>query len=716
MSIIQDIRDKYAKVSIALIALSLVGFLLMDRFAGKGSGGVDRSKTVGSVNGRSIAVEDFDQELQMNISGYERQGYTVDPSFRQNLVNNVWDQMIERSIMNSEADKLGIIIGKKEKGDIYFGDGAPQDFKNAGMDETGHYDAARAKKNIEQYLKSTQTTPDQRAQLQKYMDQLVEMRIREKYQSLFTNSANVARWFVEKEIADNSQIAKVNIVKSLYNSDSLFRDTTIKVSDKEIADYISSHKDSYKQDETRTINFILFSAQPTAADSAVAKTQLETLKPEFDTTKDVKLFLERNGSSFNDAFVSVKQISPTAKDELVKLTKNAVYGPYIDAGSFVLAKMIDSKTMPDSAKAKHILIATMNPQTQTATTPDSVAKARIDSIMNAVKKGASFDELAKKYSDDNQGPDGGSAAKGGDLGWFAQGMMVPEFNNFCFEHAVGAMDVVKTQFGYHLIQITGQKDNQPFYKIAYLDQKIAASQSTVDSAQQAANEFAGSVKDLKSFDDQYQKSLKAKGINKGIGANIKRTDGNISGLQGFARTFVKDIYSAKVGEVLKPVEIDNNWVVAVVTEANKEGTMSVDKVRPGIETMLRHKKIANQLQQKAGTVSNLESVATLLGKPVQTIDSVRMMSGDPKADLPYDPKAFGVMYNPANKGKVFPQLIVGEFGVYGIQVDNVSATSSAMNVADIRKQEAAQNVFLPLQSLKNNAKIVDKRTSGTNNY
>lgn len=716
MSIIQDIRDKYAKVSIALIALSLVGFLLMDRFAGKGAGGVDRSKTVGSVNGRSISVDDFDQQLQMNISGYERQGYTVDPSFRQNLINSVWEQMIESSIINSEAGKLGISVGKKEKGDVFFGENAPQDFKSAGMDESGNYNPATAKKNIENYLKSAQTTPDQKEQLQKYMDQLIEQRMRDKYQSLFTNSANVARWFVEKEISDNSQIAKVNMVKSIFNTDSLFRDTTIKVSDKDIADYINAHKDMYKQEETRSINFVLFSAQPTAADSAIVKTQIETLKPEFDTTHDVKLFLERNGSSLNDAYVSAKQISPSVKDELVKLTKNAVYGPYVDGANYVLAKMIDSKSMPDSAKAKHILIATVNPQTRAQTLDDSTAKTRVDSIMNAIKKGASFDELAKKYSDDNQGPDGGSAAKGGDLGWFAQGQMVPEFNDFCFQHAVGAMDVVKTQFGYHLIQVTGQKNIEPFYKIAYLAQSISASQATVDSALQAANEFAGGAKDLKSFDAEFQKDLKPKGYNKGIAENIKRTDGNINGVQGFARTLVKDIYSAKVGDVLKPAEIENSWVVAVVTEAIKEGTTPVDKVRPGVETMLRHQKIAAQLQQKAGTVTSLESVATLLGKPLQTIDSVRMMSGDPKVDLPYDPKVFGVIYNPANKGKVFPQLVVGEFGVYGVQVDNVSATSSAMNVEDVRKQEAAQKAFIPTQALRKAASVVDRRNSGTNNY
>lgn len=718
MSIIQDIRDKYAKVSIALIALSLVGFILMDRFAGKGAGSVSRSKSVGSVNGRAISATEFEQQLEMNVSSYERQGYPVDPAFRQNLVNSVWDQMIDRSIVQSEAEKLGLSVGKKERGDVFFGENAPQDFKSAGTGADGKYDPALAKKNIEQYLKSAQTTPEQREQLTRYMDELVLQRIREKYQSLFTGSANMARWMAEKQISDNSQMAKVNVVKSLYNSDSLFRDTTIKISDKEIADYISAHKDAYKQDENREINFVLFSAQPTAADSLAVKNELLTLKPEFDTTTETALFLQRNGSDFQDVYAPPAQLSATAKDSIIRLPKNGVFGPYIEGNSYVLAKFIDSKVLPDSIKCRHVLISTDVAQGGFA---DSVAAQKIDSVKRAIEGGASWAQMVNTYNPTSDG----SRAQNGEMTFDAlsvqsgmnSGNFAKEFGQFILNDGKpGEKKVVKTSFGYHYIEIMSYIKPQTNYKIAYLGKSIIASQSTVDSALQAANEFAGSVKDAKSFDDVFQKTLKSKGYNKGIGSNIKKMDGNINGIPGFSRQFVRDIYAASLGEVLKPAEMDNNWVVAVVTAINKEGTQSVAQVRPGIEQMLRHKKIGEQLKQKAGNISNLGTVSALLGKPVQVIDSLRMTSGNPQADMPYDPKAFGVIFNASNKGKVFPQLIVGEYGVYAVQVENVSASSTAANVADYRKQQAAQATFIPLQVLKNKATINDRRTSGTNNY
>jgi peptidyl-prolyl cis-trans isomerase D len=233
---------------------------------------------------------------------------------------------------------------------------------------------------------------------------------------------------------------------------------------------------------------------------------------------------------------------------------------------------------------------------------------------------------------------------------------------------------------------------------------------------QAANNFAGEVKNIKSFDEVFQKHLKPKGYNKGIAVEIRRITGSINGINGFARQLVKDIYAARPGEVLKPVEVNDNWIVAVVTEVNNEGTMSVAKVRPGVEAMLRHKKIGWQLKQKAGKISSLDAVTGLLGKPVQVIDSLRMNTGNPQADMPYDAKATGVIFNPSNKGKIYPELIVGEFGVYAIQVDNVSATATGENVTDWRKQQAGQAAHVPTQVLRDKATIKDRRASGTNNY
>ena len=86
-------------------------------------------------------------------------------------------------------------------------------------------------------------------------------------------------------------MVKVVVVKLFYNLDFLFCDIMIKISDKEIADYINVHKDVYKQEVTREINFVVFSVQFISSDSLTIKNELLVLKPEFDTIHEVASFL-----------------------------------------------------------------------------------------------------------------------------------------------------------------------------------------------------------------------------------------------------------------------------------------------------------------------------------------------------------------------------------------------------------------------------------------
>jgi len=568
MSIIQDIRDKYAKVAVVAIALALIGFILTDYLQGRGGGGgQSQSSSVGSINGKSIGVKEYEAGIKMYADGYERQGMQVTPEMRQNIIDQVWGQKIADAILKSETGKLGFRIGKKEKGDVYFGENAPQDFKSLGTGENGQYDPLLAKRNLEQYLKSKQTTEEQREQLKSFMERLVLERMREKYESLFTKAANMPRWMAEKQISDNSLQAKITVVKSLYNSDSLFRDTTVKVTDQEIADYISKHKDTYKQEESRSINFVMFSAQPTAADTMAVMNEVADLKAEFDTTKEVTLFLQRNGSDYTESFAPASKLSFVAKDNIAKLPLNGVYGPYLDGSDYVLAKLMATKTLPDSVKCRHVLIST--DETKDGY-PDSIASKKIDSIENAIRNGASWADMVEKY---NPQTDGSRSSKGEmtfDSYTIQSGMQsgnfAKEFGQFVlFDGKPGDRKKVKTSFGWHYIEVMSFINSSPNYSVAYLKKAITASQATIDTAIQAANNFAGEAKDAKSFDEVFQKQLKPRGYNKGIGVNISRMAGKIDGIQGYARQLVREIYDAKLGEVLKPAEVHDNGKVAVVT-------------------------------------------------------------------------------------------------------------------------------------------------------
>ncbi len=710
MSVIQNIRDKYARFAVIAIAVAMVGFILIDYWKDKSRRGAfgNRSDNVGSINGHSISDVEFSKSVDNIIASYTRQGYPDNPAMKQQAVQTAWDQAINLQLLNGELNRLGMGIGSKERGDILYGPDAPQDIKAAGTDENGNYDPVRAKQQIERMMKSSKVSKEQKDQFNDYEDQLEIQRKSQKYYSLFTNSTNVPRWYVEKQTADNSQMAKISLVKMLYTDTTFIGDSSIKVSDEEITDYVKKHKDQFKQDEIRSINYVSFNGSPTKNDSAQIRNAALALKEGFDTTKDLTSFLATNGNTEGyEDYKGPAQLPGVAKDSIIKLAKGAVYGPYVDNGSYVLAKLVDTKQMPDSVKARHILIATNDPQKQTQILDDSTAKKRIDSIETAIKNGASFDSLVKKYSDDK-----GSAAKNGDLGYFPSGTMVKEFNEFCFNGKTGDKKVVKTMFGYHYIEIMDQKNIGPHYQIALLNQRIEPSSATTDSASNAANAFAADCHDQKSFDDAFLKELKPKGMTKAIAANIHRLDGGVQGVGGYDRSFIREIYSAKVGEVIKPEPIGDEFIVAIVTEALDEGVQSAQRARVAVEPILKNKKIAEKIKKRIGTVTTLEAAATSLGKTIETVDSLRMKNGAPHSNFGVEAKINGAAFNPANKGKVVPEAIEGQSGVYVMRVDEITATSAGTgSTEEQRKQmyDQQKNNYNPLDALKKSATIKDKR-------
>jgi peptidyl-prolyl cis-trans isomerase D len=717
MSVIQSIQEKYAKLMAVIIAVALIIFVVMLAFENGGSlfrGG--NSTSVGKINGKSVSYSDFLKKVDQQEKYMEQQGYGSGAMLQQQAVDNAWNQEVNQVLQNSEFEKLGIKVGKKEMGDILYGANPPEDLKKQFTDPaTGMYNGQMAKQQIDAILKSKKGTAEQlaqREQLINYIAYLETTRLTDKYNSLFSNSSNVPKWLIEKENADRSQLAKIALVRDSYASNA---DSTIKVSDKEIEEYLKKHKDDYKQTESRSIAYVTFSALPSAADSVAAKNRIEALKPALDSTKDIKKFLAAQGvQNYYDGYINGGKIQIAVKDSIFKMPVGSVYGPYIDGSNYSLAKLMGVRRQPDTVNVRHILVATAqrDPQSGQLYPVRDSASARkiIDSVRTAIMTGSNFDTVCAKVSDD------GTKDKGGVYENVTAGGMVSEFNDFIFGNPVGAKGIVKTEFGYHYIEILSQKGGSAAYKVAYVSKPIETSTETDGNASNDASSFAGNSRDQKSFDANVEK-LKLKGINKLIATDITPMTYNVQGL-GLSRSFVKAIYRAKRGEVLDPEKVGDNYVVAMVTEVNEEGTQSVAKARMQIEPLLKNKKIAEKLKQKIGNPATLEAAAASLGgKPIEIIDSLRMTGMQTNGNamsLGAEPKVLGAAFNPANKGKIV--VVDGANGIFAVRVDNVMATPLAdANVAEQRKaryQQGKQQAQYrsPLQALREAATIKDKRS------
>lgn len=700
MSIIQQIRDKAAWLVFGVIALSLLGFLAMDAFVGRGGGMFGRqSTTIGSVNGSKIEYAEFEKRKKSMEDQYRANNYPVNEMMQQNIQEQIWNQYIEENVLKEEYDKLGLEVSSKELDDMLFGENPPQDLKQQFTNkETGLYDANALKSAISQ-LRKQKNDPRAEQFEAEYLPALINSRLKEKYTALLANTTYIPKWMIEKTNADQSALAAISYVSIPYSTIS---DSTIKVSDDEIAAYVNKHKDDFKQPESRSISYVLFNAAPSRADSQALYSQLEQLKGQFATATEIPAFLVQNGSETNyfDGYVLKSKMQVPNADTLRALSDGAVYGPYLDGSNYVLAKMLGKRELPDSVKCRHILISNQNGL------PDSTAKARIDSIAAAIKGGADFAQLCLQYSDDP-----GSKEKGGEYEFSSQqfGNLAKEFSETIFYGSAGEKKVVKTSFGYHYIEVLSQKNFEQAYKLAYLSKPINASEETQNAASGAANQFAGESRTAKAFEDNIAKRKYMK-----LPANdIKPIDNMIAGV-GANRQLVQWIYSADKGDVSEPYDMGDKYVVAMVTEINEEGTMSAAKARPQVEFIVRNEKKAQQLMKKmSGPASTLEAVSKVYGNPIMRADSLGF--GSPVIpNVGQEPKVAGAAFNKQWKGKVSP-AIAGNGGLFYIKTETVSAKPMANANIDQQRTGMMQQLksmggYRSLEALKKAADVKDERS------
>ena len=694
MSVIQSIRDRGTWIIFTIIAVALIAFILQDG-VGRGGSSFSNTTTIGQVNGQKLERAAFEEKLAMQEKMYASQG-----AQRDQLIGSLWNQEVDRLLIEAECAKLGLQVTAKELSDILFSENSPlkQEFTDPA---TGLFKVEDAKKAFAQIKKSKNA--DQIKMInQVYIQPILEQSLRNKYSVLLQKSAYVPKWMVEKQATDNNQIASASVVFVPYAS---IADSTVKVTDNDITAYVKAHASAYKkEEETRSIAYVSFSAIPSSADSASVLNEVLAQKQDFTAASDNGSFLNRVGSDlpYYDGYFSKNRMQQSNKDTLVKITTGTVYGPYVDGNAYVLAKMVGVKNWPDSSKVRHILIGTVDPRSGQQIRPDSLAKKLADSIKYAVAGGADFNALVQKYSDD-----AGSKEKGGVYDYFAQGQMVGAFNDFSFDKPKGTKDVVKSEFGYHYTEVLDQKNFAPAYKIAYLSKTLVATNETVTAASTAASSFVANAKSKKDFE---QNALK-NNLQILNGVDIKKNDFTITGL-GKSRETVRWVYDNKVGAVSEPTEIGDAYIVAIITSIGEKGTMNAAEAKPLVEGLVRNELKAKQIIASKFKGSTLEDFVKSSGFPAQRVDSLSFASPFVPG-LGAEPKVIGAAFNKSLIGKN-TAAIQGTAGVFAVKPEGIGASASMQDPAAISSallQAVQSNIFRGFEAIKKSAKITDNRST-----
>ncbi|MDB5232298.1 MAG: peptidyl-prolyl cis-trans isomerase [Chitinophagaceae bacterium] len=696
MSVIQRIREKGAWIIFGIIALALLAFILQDSAFRRGNL-FSNNTTIGKVNGQTVDRTDF--QAKSDLVNQMNGGQIP----QEQLVPGVWNMMVDQIVLEQQYKKLGLAFTGKELSDVLFGNNPPQWFTQRFTDPaTGQFNEQAAREEINQ-IKKLKNDPRVAQYYQVYIQPTIDQSLRQKYQSLISGAIYVPKWMNEKMNADNNSIASISYVQAPYT---LIPDNQVKVSDADIRDYEKKHESEFEQkEETRSISYVAFEAGPSAQDSEEAFKQVSEIKPAFATAPDVKNFVSTKGSEtpYFDGYVTSNNMKMPYADTIKSLGIGQVFGPYVDGGNYVVARMIAKRSMPDSVKVRHILIKTADRGQPVL--PDSIAKKRIDSIANAIKGGADFNAMVQQFSDDPS-----SKPTKGEYEFPSSqfSTISKEFAEVAFYGNTGDKKIVKvensTYSGYHYIEVVQQKNIQPAYNVAYFSKPIVISPETDNNASTAAQQFAAGSKTSKEFSQNAQK-LKMTPL---VAADIKANDFTVGPLTA-SRQLVRWVYEKDNGDVSEPMKIGDRYIVATVTGINKAGQMSVTSARPLAEPFIRNEKKAKIIIDTKIKGNSLEEIAKSVGSSVQRADSIAFQTPF-IPNVGNEPKIIGAAFNKQVQGKQTTP-ISGNTGVFILRGEGVSAKPSMGNdPAALQNNLKAQAAYRALDALHKSAEIKDYRS------
>ena len=491
--------------------------------------------------------------------------------------------------------------------------------------------------------------------------------------------------------------ANIQIAAKMYSSVS---DSTVKVTDSELKAYYDKNKEKYKQENNRNIEYVTFPVVASKADEDKLIKWSNDIKAEFATVADPAAFVNINSDvPFDPSYFKKGELSPEIGNFAFAGKVGDIYGPYKEKNSWKLVKIQKFEELPDSVQARHILVK-VNSQAELAK-----ATATIDSFKNLILvKGQKFEDLARTKSQDN-----GSANAGGALGWIRRGMMVKPFEDAAFFGKVNELQVVKTQFGMHLVQVTVRGKTAPNVQLATINRIIEPSSQTYQSTYTQASKFASSNQDPKKFND----AIVAQGLNKRM-ANIRENDKEVSGLEN-SRLLIRAAYKAKTGTIVSgsegtPIfEMGNQFVIAVLVSEQEKGIASLNTIKARVELEVRKEKKAQQLIEKMSGKSDLNQLVSSVGA---TLSEAKDISFDTYSipGVGYEPAIAGAAT--ALEGNQVSKPVIGTNGVYVVKVNSVNSGSD-QDIAGNRQKMAASigyraNMYA-FEALRENAKIVDKR-------
>jgi peptidyl-prolyl cis-trans isomerase D len=698
MALIGTLRNKMGTWVVVFVFVAITAFIVGDLFSGNSSILNWGRNSVGEIGGREISIEEFQAVIREREANYYLQfnrepGEREMPSIRQ----QAWDLLIARYAVQAEFAKVGVEVTEDEVWDMIQGKNVDESVKLAFTNqETGQFDPNQVVTYLGR-LKTMPQTSEQRIRWEMFQKDLRPSRERIKYENLLIKSSYITAAESEIEYHLQTDVAEVKYVYVPYYAIS---DSAVNVTDDELKAYYNKNVEKYKTEASRDVKYVSFPVIASADDSLVVKEDLARAVSEFKTSQEDSTYASNNSDGQNPFSTYTAATLPSyLPSDSVKQGK--VFGPILDAGVYKVVKV--SKIFADtvsSARAKHILIRWAD----TSASAKQTAKEKAQGILKDIKGGADFGAKAREFGSD------GTSSRGGDLGWFSSGQMVKPFQDAVFGATRPGLvnEVVETEFGYHIIEVTNVKNNTA-YKLAIVEREITPSDATINEAYREAELFAT---DLSSIGD-FEARAKEKGLNVQDAKNVLAGDRRI-GTLGEAREVVLWLFrDASKGKISTVFDLDDQNVVAVMTNEVDKGYKPFESVKaelaPAVRNEAKGKVIIQKLKEAKGT---LEEVANAFGSDANVYSSSDLkLNSNSLPTVGFDPQAVGLAFALENGKRSNP--VAGENGVIIMELQNKTIAPSLSDYSAYKTQlengNTNRNTMGIAEAIKEKADIVDKR-------
>lgn len=681
MATLQKIRTK-GPLLVVVIGLALFAFIAGDAWKVLQP---HQSNDVGEVNGESISAQDYQtmvEEYTEVIKLSNGLNSLTDEQTNQ-VKDEVWRAYVNNKLLEKEAEKLGLIVSKAEVQSIIDAGVNPAlqqtPFRNP---QTGAFDKDMLKKFLVDYAKMDKAKmPAQYVESYESMYKmwsfiektLVQSRLAEKYQALVTKALFSNP--VEAQAAFDGRVNQADVLLAAVPYTSIV-DSTITVKESELKELYNKKKEEFKQYvETRNIKYIDVQVTASTEDRAAIEKEVTDYANQLATTNaDYTTFIRSTGSAspYVDLYYNKSTIPTDIAARMDSVSMGQVSTPYYNSAdnTFNAFKVLSKVAAADSIEFRQIQL-----QAEDATK----TKALADSVFNAIKGGADFVTLAKKYG------------QPGEANWISsanyEGAPL-DGDNLKFVSTlttVGANELTNLALGQAniILEVTNKKAVKDKYKVAIIKRPVNFSKETYGKAYNDFSQFIAANPTL----DKVGANAEEAGYKLLDRNDLATYEHGIGGIKG-TKEALKWAFAAKTGEVSGLYECgeSDRMLVVALTGVIEEGYRPLSQVQDQLKAEIIKDKKAEKIMadMKAANAASFDQCKSMANAVSDSVKHVTFAAPAYVAALRSSEPLVGAYASVAELNKISTP-IKGNAGVFVVQLYAKDKLNETFN----QKQEEA---------------------------